>query len=346
MRKKLLFSNKAIRLAGKLRLEHSINCSGRLLNLSNIPVLKEAHYIVKDYDLDGDAPKQFIKIYQYKNGSLLRRKSSKSWMPYIAKTAEKWYPHESVIEYLMNRIGEELGLHMNGIKLLVINGQIRFLSKYFICKNEKLIHGAEICGEYLEDLSFAMEIANHKTNSRALFTFEFMKDAIRTVFPDCFEKLLEELVKMLTFDALAGNNDRHFYNWGVIDTKRKSCKLPSFAPIYDSARGLLWNWSDANIISTYQTLNQGNAKLKRYIEHASPRISIEENTQANHFELIDFLKRYNNDYRIIIDDLASEDNEAKVLSMIEKEFSPFFIKERTALIALNLKERFKKIRSL
>ena len=142
-------------------------------------------------------------------------------------------------------------------------------------------------------MMFAKEIAEHKSTSRELFTFEFIKDAIRAVFPESFENLILELVKMVTFDALAGNNDRHFYNWGVIDTKKKTSKLPTFAPVYDSARGLYWNHDDENI---KQILNQSGKKVVNYIEEASPRISIEGNTKANHFQLIDFIKRHNKEY--------------------------------------------------
>lgn len=204
---------------GNLRVEKSKACSGSLVNEYAISLLKEDEYLVKNYELDGDAPKQFIKAYFYEEGSTVRKSSSSSWHSYIAKTAEKWYPHESVIEYMINRIGQVLGLNMNDIRLVRANGQIRFLSKYFLKKNDKLIHGAEICGEHLGDQLMAQEIANNKTTSRELFTFEFIKDSIRSVFPESFDNLLVELVKMITFDALVGNNDRHFYNWGVIDTK-------------------------------------------------------------------------------------------------------------------------------
>jgi hypothetical protein len=328
---------------GNLRVEKSINSSGRLFNEHIIPLLKESDYIVKNRHLDGDAPKQFIKAYFYEEDSKVRRGSSSSWLPYIAKTAEKWYPHESVIEYMINRIGQVLGLNMNEIRLLRVNGQIRFLSKYFLKKNEKLIHGAEICGEHLGDMMLAKEIAEHKPTSRELFTFEFIKDSIRSVFPDCFESLLCELVKMVTFDALAGNNDRHFYNWGVIDTKKKTSKLPTFAPIYDSARGLYWNHSDEKI---KQILKQGGKKIVKYIEEASPRISIESNTQANHFQLIDFTKRYNKEYDEIVNNLANVENEENVLTMLRREFYPLFISERCELITLVLKARFKKIRGI
>lgn len=336
-----MFSNK-----GNLRIENSMNCSGKLLNKQTIPLLKEEHYIVKKYDLDGDAPKQFIKAYFYEEESTVRKASTSSWIPYIAKTAEKWYPHESVIEYMINRIGQVMGLNMNEIRLVQANQQIRFLSRYFKRKNETLIHGAEICGEYLEDLLLAKEIANDKPSSRQLFTFEFIKDAIRTVFPDCFEDIIFNLVKMLAFDALVGNNDRHFYNWGIIATLKKSKKMPTFAPIYDSARGLLWNYSDENIQQLLQTHKQGGKKLVKYIEDASPRISIESNTQANHFQLIDFIKRYNNDYKEIVEILASVENEENIIRMLKKEFYPFFISERSELITLILKNRFKRIREV
>ncbi len=326
---------------GNLRIERSIHCSGKIYDEHTIPQLRENEYVVKNYDLDGDAPKQFIKAYFYQKDATIRKSSSSSWPSYIAKTAEKWYPHESIIEYMINRIGQVLGLRMNEIKLVNANSQVRFLSRYFLNKDEKLIHGAEICGEHLGDMLLAEKIANDKSTARELFTFEFIKDSIRAVFPQCFENLIVELIKMLTFDALAGNNDRHFYNWGVIDTKKKTSKLPAFAPIYDSARGLMWNYSDANIRKIF---TQSGRKIVNYIDEACPRISIEANKQANHFQLIDFIKRYNREYKEIIDDLAKAENEEKIIRMLNREFYPFFIPERSKLITLILNTRFKKIR--
>ncbi len=112
---------------GKLRIEKSIECSGRLLSTYRIPLLKEDDYSVKDDELDGDAPKQFIRAYFYEQDGSVRKSSPSSWPKYIAKTAEKWYPHESVIEYMINRIGQELGLKVNDVKLVRANSQIRFL---------------------------------------------------------------------------------------------------------------------------------------------------------------------------------------------------------------------------
>ncbi len=158
----------------KLRIEKSINSSGVILNPSKIEKLKEGHYFVKNYDLDGDAPKEFVKVYYFEKNSGVKKIRPKSWFPFIVKSAEKWYPHESIIEFIINQIGLELGVLMNETKLFEINTQYRFLSKYFFKKNEVLIHGAEICGQYLEDNEMAKEIAINKGTARELFTFEFI----------------------------------------------------------------------------------------------------------------------------------------------------------------------------
>lgn len=334
------------RLETRLNKEHSQNCSGILLNEGIIPVLKENHYYIENLSLDGDAPKQFIRAYFYEEGSRVRKSSLDSWIPFIAKTAEKWYPHESVIEYMINRIGLVLGLGMNEVRLVKANGQIRFLSRYFLNKNERLVHGAEICGEHLNDTDFAKEIAENKNTARELFTFEFIRNSIQSVYPNFCDIIVKDLVKMIGFDAIVGNNDRHFYNWGVVDNLRKTQKKPKFAPIFDSARGLLWNTSDENVIKHYQNLNIGGKKVVNYVEKAYPRVSIEQNKEANHFELIQFIKQDNIGYKHAIDQLASVENEIRVLKMLQKEFYPFFIRERSELITLILKMRFKKVREV
>lgn len=330
----------------RLRKERSENKSGELFRENSIPLLKETNYYIKSgFLLDGDAPKQFIKAYFFEENSSIRRLKPKTWPFYLAKTAEKWYPHESVVEYMINKIGEELGIRMNRMKLVRANGEIRFLSQYFIKKDEILVHGAEICGQHLDDMELAREIANNIQNARELFTFEFICEAIKSVFPNAWQQLIMEFVKMLTFDAITGNNDRHFYNWGIIDYKTKNLKkLPQFAPVFDSARGLFWNWSDENILS--QTQVKDGKRFARYIENASPRVSINDNCNVNHFELIRHLKYKEDAYKEIINELSSASKENDVLNMLKKEFYPLFIKERQNLITDTLIQRFKKIREV
>lgn len=84
----------------KLRIEQSQNYSGKLKH-GSIPRLKESSYCIIPFPLDGDAPKQFIKAYFYELKNNVYKKHPNTWKKYIAKSAEKWYPHESVIEFLI-----------------------------------------------------------------------------------------------------------------------------------------------------------------------------------------------------------------------------------------------------
>lgn len=329
-----------------LRIETSINRSGILLNEHIIPVLPEKDYYVKNFKLDGDAPKQFIKAYFHEDADCVKRRQRNSWCSYIAKTAEKWYPVESVTEYMINRIGQVLGLNMNTCRLVKANDQIRFLSRYFRSEDERLVHGAEICGAYLEDMPLAEEIANDKKSARELFTFQFVTAAIRSVYPEHSDSLIRQLVKMIVFDAITGNDDRHFYNWGILDSIKKTKKPPKFAPLYDSARGLFWNWSDDNLAVQLQHHYTGGRKIVKYIENAAPRISLEGNSAANHFELVAYLKRLNPAFAVVANELTVEEKEAAVLRMLEKEFHPLFVRQRCEAITLILKERFNQTRRL
>ncbi len=329
-----------------LRVETSKNISGVVLNTSQILLLEEKNYFVKDFKLDGDAPKQFIKAYFHRDDLCVKRTLPNSWCSYIAKTAEKWYPVESVTEYMMNRIGQTLGLHMNGCKLVRANGQIRFLSRYFRGKDERLVHGAEICGAYLEDMPFAEAVANDKKSARELFTFQFVRAAIQSIYPLHSSSLIKSLVKMIIFDAITGNDDRHFYNWGILDNIKKSKKPPKFAPLYDSARGLLWNWSDDNIAIQLQHHYSGGQKIVKYIQKATPRISINGNSTVNHFELVAFLKGENANFAATLAGMVTVENETAVLKMLEKEFHPLLVIQRSTAITLIIQERFNKLRNL
>lgn len=330
----------------RLRVEMPINNSGLLFEKSKIPILKLENYRILPNLLDGDAPKEFIKAYIFERDSPVRKSNPKTWHKYIAKTAEKWYPHESVIEYMINKIGSVLGLNVNKVHLVQANGQIRFLSQYFLKENERLIHGAEICGEHLKDQIFAKEVANNKKSAREFFTFEFIEEALKCVYPDNYEALIEGLIDMIVFDAIIGNNDRHFYNWGVIDNKTDSNKIVRFAPIYDSARGLYWNMSDENIRYTLKVDNSGGRRIMNYVNEASPRISIESNVNANHFELLSFIINQRSQHKPKVIELTSSEMEKKVLRLLYDNFAKYFCVERNEIISKTLTNRFIQIRNL
>jgi hypothetical protein len=199
-----------------LNIEKVENFSGVNLNLKGmIEPLRKGNWHELNYSVGGDAPKNFIALYEYEKNSGTRKVKAKTWPKYIAKVGQKWYPIESINEYLFNQIGEVLELKMAYSKLIMAGDQLRFLSRYFLKNNEILVHGAEIFYGYLSDKEFVEEIEK-KELARKFFTFQFAEAAIKNMFPDDSEQILIDFVKMIVFDAAIGNNDRHFYNWGVV----------------------------------------------------------------------------------------------------------------------------------
>jgi len=297
--------------------------------------------------MDGDAPKQLIKAYFFEKGFIGKKKNKKSWKKYMAKSAEKWYPHESLIEFMINQIGEIIGVHMNQTKMLFINKQLRFLSKIFTSKNLRLVHGAEICGDYLNDEQMARAIANNKQDARDLFTIEFLDEAIHSIYPKEHNLILNGLIKMIAFDTIVGNNDRHFYNWGVLDSVNKNASFkPQLSPIYDSARGLMWNFNDEKIKHLLDIRkNQGSRRIEKYTMEAQPRISFEKDTSCNHFDLLEhILNKYQ--CKELIKPMASLEIENIVIQHIRDNFARFYISERQEIIELILTLRFNHVRTL
>jgi hypothetical protein len=298
----------------------------------HVDTLRPGRFYATGQPVAGDAPKDFIRVYEYGKG---RRIRPSSWPAFIAKVGHKWYPAESVTEQLMTRIGQCLGINVADSRLMHVEGQIRFLSRYFLKKDEVLVHGAEIIAGYLEDETFVHDVEDQRAESD-IFTFDVLRTAIETRFPDQRQDILAELVRMIAFDALVGNHDRHLYNWGVI-VHAKGLRPPIFSPVYDTARGLFWNTSDAGL-SRLET----EERLTRYVMEAHPLIGWTGELKVNHFKLVE---------NIGVSDLSLHDTLCRIdtrlglsqVSMvIDKEFSELLSPRRRTLIKRCLQRRFEK----
>lgn len=148
--------------------------------LSHIAHLKKQNYYTDEtVSMSGDRPKDFVKVYEYGEKNCFRAKP-KTWIPYLAKVGDKRYPSESITEYLLNQIGEVIGMNMAKSKLYIVANQIRFFSRYFLTDSEQLIHGAQIYATYLRDEDFVKKVEAEKLE-RTFFTFQFAEQAIRFI---------------------------------------------------------------------------------------------------------------------------------------------------------------------
>lgn len=318
---------------------------------NQIAPLRKGYYRILGDDVGGDAPKDFIQVYEYGRAT---KANKKKWDKYIAKIGHKWYPLESVSEYLLNRIGEVLGLEMAFSQLRLVHGQMRFLSRYFLKEDEIMVHGAQIYSAYLleNDDRFVEEIESQNL-ARALLTFQFTDEAIKFSFPNQHKTIMNHLVELLVFDAITGNNDRHFYNWAII-TDLKGKRPPKFSPIYDSARGLFWNIKESVINSRFYEREGKNCRinqktLEKYLQSSRPKIGWEEwdeTIEINHFQLISLINEHYPQHQKTCLSLIKNVSLEAILRLLDDEFITFYTPERYRLMRECLKQRFSLLQKL
>lgn len=304
--------------------DRQINWSKHIKELKNYKVLP-----VTFLSITGDAPKDFVMDREYRPG---HRSKRNPYDRYIAKVGSKFYPLESITEHLMTRIGESIGLNIAGSKLRTLQGQVRFFSKYFLRRGEILTHGAEVYELCLGKKNYA-QLAESKTEAE-YFSFQMTCESIESCFPDHADGLKKSYVRMLVFDAIVGHNDRHPYNWGVIEPISVRGK-PRFSPVFDSARGLFWNIPE-NKVRAYL---DNPAGLSSYIDGCKPPVNWDGREGVGFSELIGLIWRDYPLFREDIEELIGQHDEQLVERILFEEFEGLFSSERRVLIQRCLAQR-------
>lgn len=327
----------------RLPQEEIINRSGfEIRRDAEILPLRSGYYtVVRNQSVAGDAPKDFIRVYEYGRG---KRGNPGRWPAFIAKVGHKWYPNESVTEHFLTRVGQLLGLNMADSRLMSAHGQIRFLSRYFLKRDQSLVHGAEVFAGYLEDNAFVEEVEQAGA-TREMFTFQFVEEALLARFPSQASSILQDYTRMLAFDAVVGNNDRHHYNWGVI-VHALGTHEPRFAPVYDSARALFWNDPESNLqaVRDDPNLQREPAFLKRYVRKSQPKTGWEGLKRPNHYDLIQGIHETYPALRPVLEDLYQPDLIERVRSVLHAEFRDLMSPLRREIILACLALRLERYR--
>ena len=291
--------------------------------------------------IHGDAPKSFVRIQEHADGrssgkNSRRRRISRSrnrWPAYIAKVGSKSYPVESITEHLLTRIGQCYGFRVADSQLRIVGTQVRFLSRFFLKKNESLFHGIDLFRMYLDDDELVEGIAQAREEQR-FYTFQTVLMAVEDRFPAQIDSIMRGVVEMLTFDALVGNNDRHPANWGVI-TPTDISKPPRFSPVFDTARALFWNASEKYV----RDILSDESRLIGYINRSRPLIGWDNYNPIAHFELIQRIFDGHVEYRPHISRFVKKDISHSASDVIEREFGRLLSNDRRELILRCVRRR-------
>ena len=232
-------------------------------------------------------------------------------------------------------------------RIVMMGGQLRFLSRYFLNPiKDELVHGADILAGYLEDSPLFVEEVDKQKLTGEWFTLQFVDAAVTSMFPDKKDDIMHKLSMLVIFDAFVGNNDRHFFNWGVVRSIDGSFQ-PYFSPVYDTARGLFWNYSENKVRDIVEINKTTDAHIRKYCHESRPKIGWEGEKRLNHFKL--FEKIYTNEFYVT----SAEIRELLVPSLLEQmiaevrhNFCTFMTKNRIMMICKCLEYRFNGLRRI
>lgn len=174
---------------------------------------------------------------------------------------------EACSEKLAYEIAKVLGYDCAKIELAVDNdNQIGVLNYYFSDNDES----------HTDIVAYLNKNIKERNNYYTISNIKNVLDSINT-------SLFKGFIKIMLFDALIGEQDRHEENWGITEKKGKSF----ISPLYDNGDSLLREFKNpVNARKYYDGIKDFNAYIKR-----SQTLIYKEDKKGKykHFELIKYL---------------------------------------------------------
>jgi hypothetical protein len=266
------------------------------VNLRAIPLLPRGGWRLigaPDIALTGAAPKHYLAY-----GDVNRADCE----AYFAKKGSRvgGAYRDVVTEEMISKIGQRLPVRMARSRLVRLPEppgrppDVRFMSRNFVRPGESLLmHGLEIVAEYLDSRADEIHRVFNLDESQAehrFYTVHSMVEVLRWFCRDDDEErasILDSFARMLAFDALVGAPDRHAMNWGVLVPLAVGSGRKEFAPLFDTARGMFRELTDATLAQVDRDGRRENF-IQAYARKSRPVFGVGEvgPARCNHFDLI------------------------------------------------------------
>jgi hypothetical protein len=203
---------------------------------------------------------------------------------FMVKYPQKFGAQETFTELFINQFGKFIGFDMAESGLIRLDGHLAFLTRIFTSPEENLRHGSLIIEDCFKDEK-ALERVRRK-EEQAFYSIDFVVGVVKLfVGAQDFDAILPKFIEMLIFDALIGSMDRHVQNWGVLERVTKPARY-RFAPIFDSARALLWSMDETGIAKLSDNDHAFEAHLHRARPCLGPKRHDLTHNSCNHFSFV------------------------------------------------------------
>lgn len=180
---------------------------------------------------------------------------------------------------------------------------------------------------------------NKESNERSEY---YIVSNIKKTLDEIDKSLFQGFIRIMVFDALIGEQDRHEENWGITEKNGKY----SISPLYDNGDSLLREFKNKDMLKKFQN---GERDFDAYINRSKTLIYKEDKKKRyKHFELIDFLnKNYHEMVKTEIDNLNKlTDNDidlivnripSELLTNGQKEYIICYLRKRRDILLNKIK---------
>ncbi|MBF0460043.1 MAG: HipA domain-containing protein [Magnetococcales bacterium] len=128
-------------------------------------------------------------------------------------------------------------------------------------------------------------------------------ETVLAILAEMDARLIQDMVRILVFDALIGNTDRHQENWGIL--WRGTPVRPELAPAFDNGTSLGYEMTDDGIA---QFMANPVEQTERYIDRGRHHMRWNPTgAKYGHFELVAYLLAKYPEFRQNIADCLSFD---------------------------------------
>jgi len=211
------------------------------------------------------------------------RTESAAGPQYLVKYPQKFGEQETYTEFFINQLGAALGFRMAESGLVRLDGKLAFLTRIFTSPTETLRHGSLVIEDYYKEEK-ALDRVRRK-EEQAFYSIDFVAELLEIFVGEDFDDIFPQFIEMLIFDALIGSMDRHAQNWGVLESVTKPARY-RFAPIFDSARAVLWSMDEAQVRELSGSRQAFDAHINRARPCLGPKRHHLKNDRCNHFEFV------------------------------------------------------------
>lgn len=266
---------------------------------------KDFKFLEINYNVKGSRQK---KLVIDKNGNKAMFKYERS----------DYMVSEACSEKMSYEIAKVLGYNCAKIELARDNnGTLGVLNYLFINLNS---------AEHMDAVSYL----NINENERPKF---YTISNIKKILDELDKQLFKDFIKILIFDALIGEQDRHEENWGI----EKVDNTYKLSPLYDNGCNLLREFKDEKFANQFYNHEKDFFK---YIKRSKTIIYKEDNkTKYKHFELIEYLNKiYHDDVQSELINL-NKLTDKKIENIVYKIPDELLTKKHKEYIIMYLKER-------